>query len=192
MYIYHALINTLSTHVIHINLFWLVWVWFVLVWGSCWKDKSFLFLVCRDVFVADVWISGCVCVCVLICVCVWESDFVCGGVCVHVCVCVWLYVWVHVHACVCVYVCVSVCACLCLGGGGGGRGCMEGGRQVWMWLLLWRDRMWIVIILFVPFNVLYDNHTCAILLILQHTSIRNIQYVLFKWCLWFSYIIACS
>ena len=47
-------------------------------------------------------------------------------------------------------------------------------------------------ILFVPINVLYDNRTCAILLILQHTSIRNIQYVLFKLRLWFLYIIACS
>ena len=40
--------------------------------------------------------------------------------------------------------------------------------------------MKIVIIIFVPVNVLYDNHTCAMLLILQRTSIRNTQYVLFK------------
>ena len=34
--------------------------------------------------------------------------------------------------------------------------------------------MTIVTIIFVSINVLYDNHMCAILFILQHTFIRNI------------------
>ena len=147
-----------------------------------WCAVTFLLLMSEsvDVFVCVCWYV-CVCERVILCVGVWGCMSVCVCDCMCGCMCM------HVSVCTCVCLCVHVCV-----GGGGGRGCMEGGRQVWMWLLLWRDRMWIVIILFVPINVLYDNHTCAILLILQHTSIRNIQYVLFKWCLWFSYIIACS
>ena len=49
-----------------------------------------------------------------------------------------------------------MCACV-----EGGRGCM--------------DRMKIVIIIFMPVNVLYDNHMCAILFNLQRTSISNIN-----------------
>ena len=43
---------------------------------------------------------------------------------------------------------------------------------VWLWL--WSDMIKLVMIIFVPINVLYDNHMCVILFILQHASIRNI------------------
>ena len=43
-----------------------------------------------------------------------------------------------------------------------------------------RLRLKIVIIIAVPINVLYSNHVCAILFILQRTSISNILHILFN------------
>ena len=52
--------------------------------------------------------------------------------------------------------------------------CGVGVGAVWMWVWLRRrDRKKIVIIIFVPNNVLYDNHMCVMLFILHRTSISN-------------------
>ena len=81
--------------------------------------------------------------------------------------------------------CVCVGVCVCVWGGGDRKGgcCVDvcvsvwrGERGAWVWVWLWRGRIKIMIINIVPVNVLYDDHMCAILFILRHTSVSNILY----------------